>query len=166
MCVVSVFLRGPFPAIMNWVWGCFLVICLAASIRCGRPFLGISLPTKSMQSLLFSPSWCLIFWQFSVGLNFWVSTPLGMTRIFVLSMLYSWVIFLAEYLLTVTMRFAFLAVSCSVFASCHMMRFASFALSVDAIVWVDCWYSSARTPWIVCMNGVWMPRFLRVFWKA
>ena len=83
------------------------VICLAASIRCGRPFLGISLPTKSMQSLLFSLSWCLIFWQFSVGLNFWVSTPLGMTRIFVLSMLYSWVIFLAEYLLTVMMRFAF-----------------------------------------------------------
>ena len=33
MCVVRLFLRGPFPTIMNLVWLFSLVMCLAASIR-------------------------------------------------------------------------------------------------------------------------------------
>jgi len=86
ICCLRVFLRGPFPAITNRVWLCSFVMCLAASIRYGRPFLGISLPTNRMQSLLFIPIWCLMFWLLFEGLNFWVSTPLGTIFIFVLSM--------------------------------------------------------------------------------
>ena len=33
MCFVRFFLRGPFPAITNWVCWCCLVMCLAASTR-------------------------------------------------------------------------------------------------------------------------------------